>query len=196
MPGLRQAVLNRTPEPNFMRKTLAALLAAFAAATAGAATQMEELAQTLDNSQFSERVEKLMTNGRFAQALELADIGIKRNSKNAQLVFMKSVALENLGRTGEAAEVLRQLIRSYPEIPEPYNNLAVIEAGMGNLEGAKSLLSKALQINPNFALARKNLGDVYLALAIESYEAAAPELPKNNVLQSRLKVLRRLTSKN
>lgn len=179
-----------------MRKTLAALLAAFAAATAGAATQMEELAQTLDNSQFSERVEKLMTNGRFAQALELADIGIKRNSKNAQLVFMKSVALENLGRTGEAAEVLRQLIRSYPEIPEPYNNLAVIEAGMGNLEGAKSLLSKALQINPNFALARKNLGDVYLALAIESYEAAAPELPKNNVLQSRLKVLRRLTSKN
>ena len=67
---------------------------------------------------------------------------------------------------------------------------------MGNLEGAKSLLSKALQINPNFALARKNLGDVYLALAIESYEAAAPELPKNNVLQSRLKVLRRLTSKN
>ena len=196
MPGLRQAFLNRTPEPNFMRKTLAALLAAFAAATAGAATQMEELAQTLDNSQFSERVEKLMTNGRFAQALELADIGIKRNSKNAQLVFMKSVALENLGRTSEAAEVLRQLIRSYPEIPEPYNNLAVIEAGMGNLEGAKSLLSKALQINPDFALARKNLGDVYLALAIESYEAAAPELPKNNVLQSRLKVLRRLTSKN
>ena len=167
-----------------------------APAAYAAPTEMQTLASTLHDSQFSERVERLLKQNRPAQAVELADIGIARNPRNAQLQFMRSIGLERLGRTEEAAKGLRSLIAAYPEIPEPYNNLAVIEAGMGNLEGAKSLLSKALQINPNFALARKNLGDVYLALAIESYEAAAPELPKNNVLQSRLKVLRRLTSKN
>lgn len=157
-----------------------------------AATQMEELAATLHNSDFSAHVERLMRNDRNAQALELADIGIKRNPRNAQLVFLKAVILESMQRTEEAAEILRSLIARYPEIPEPYNNLAVIEAGLGNLERSVDLLQKALVINPDFALARKNLGDVYLALAVENYKAAAPALPKNRVLAQRLRSLERI----
>ena len=68
------------------------------------------------------------------------------------------------------ARNLPKLIAAYPEIPEPYNNLAVIEAGFGNLEEAVRLLNQALAINPEFATARKNLGDVFLALSIENYE--------------------------
>ena len=98
------------------------------------------------------------------------------------------------GRTEEAAKALRSLIAEYPEIPEPYNNLAVIEAGMGSLEEAVKLLDRALLLNPNFATAQKNRGDVYLALALESYEAAAPSLSSNTELQQRLKTLRRLTA--
>ena len=106
----------------------------------------------------------------------------------------RTVALERLGRTEEAAKALRSLIAEYPEIPEPYNNLAVIEAGMGSLEEAVKLLDRALLLNPNFATAQKNRGDVYLALALESYEAAAPSLSSNTELQQRLKTLRRLTA--
>jgi tetratricopeptide (TPR) repeat protein len=95
-------------------------------------------------------------------------------------------------RTEEAAKVLRSLIADYPEIPEPYNNLAVIEAGLGNLEASVELLQKALVINPEFALARKNLGDVYLALAVENYKAAQPALPNNRVLAQRLRSLERI----
>ena len=108
--------------------------------------------------------------------------------------FSRTVALERLGRTEEAAKALRSLIAEYPEIPEPYNNLAVIEAGMGSLEEAVKLLDRALLLNPNFATAQKNRGDVYLALALESYEAAAPSLSSNTELQQRLKTLRRLTA--
>ena len=81
------------------------------------------------------------------------------------------------------------------EIPEPYNNLAVIEAGFGNLEEAQGLLKKALVINPKFSLAQKNLGDVYLALALECYEAAAPALESNADLQSRLRTLKRISGR-
>ena len=58
-----------------------------------------------------------------AQALELADLGLEKNPRSAQLRFSRTVALERLGRTEEAAKALRSLIAEYPEIPEPYNNL-------------------------------------------------------------------------
>ena len=87
---------------------------------------------------------------------------------------------------------LKRLIIDYPEIPEPYNNLAVIEAGLGNLEEAVAHLKQALRINPDFALARKNLGDVYLALAREAYEQAVVKLPNNHVLERRLNTLKSL----
>lgn len=157
-----------------------------------AASEMQELASTMQNADFSAQVERLLRNDRAAQALELADIGIGRNPRNAQLVFLKAVALETLERTEEAAQVLRDLIAKYPEIPEPYNNLAVIEAGLGNLEQSVKLLQKALVINPEFALARKNLGDVYLSLALENYRAASPALPQNRVLSQRLRSLERI----
>ena len=65
---------------------------------------MQTLASTLHDSQFSERVERLLKQNRPAQAVELADIGIARNPRNAQLQFMRSIGLERLGRTEEAAK--------------------------------------------------------------------------------------------
>ena len=53
-------------------------------------------------------------------------------------------------------------------------------------------LKQALRINPDFALARKNLGDVYLALAREAYEQAVVKLPNNHVLERRLNTLKSL----
>ena len=70
----------------------------------------------------------------------------------------------------------------------------MIEAQQAKLEEALKLLEQALLINPEFALARKNLGDVYLALAMEAYEKAAAKLPRNTVLQQRLRTLQRITS--
>ena len=180
------------------RAAAAGLCAAFllcAPAIEAAPTEMQSLAATLHDSEFSARVERLLKQNRPAQAVELAEIGINRNPRNAQLQFMRSIGLERLGRTEEAAKSLRSLIAAYPEIPEPYKNLAVIEAGFGNLEDAVRLLNQALAINPDFATARKNLGDVFLALAIENYEKAAPVLSGNDALQTRLKTLQRLVDR-
>lgn len=179
-----------------MRRLITALFATLALGSAQAATQMEELAQRMHSSDFPAQVEKLLKSGNAAQALELTELGLKKNDRSAQLRFMKAVSLESLGRTEEAAAELRSLIGTYPEIPEPYNNLAVIEAGMGRLEDAVDLLTRALSINPDFALARKNLGDVYLALAREAYQQAAPKLPRNKVLQKRLKALTDLEARH
>ena len=168
-----------------MRRLITAALLALALGSAQAATQMEQLAKQMHPSEFPAQIEKLLNSGKAAQALELADLGIRKNERSPQLRFMRAVALENLTRSEEAVRELKQLIIDYPEIPEPYNNLAVIEAGLGNLE-------EAVRINPDFALARKNLGDVYLALAREAYEQAVVKLPNNHVLERRLNTLKSL----
>ena len=174
-----------------MRRLITAALLALALGSAQAATQMEQLAKQMHPSEFPAQIEKLLNSGKAAQALELADLGIRKNERSPQLRFMRAVALENLTRSEEAVRELKQLIIDYPEIPEPYNN-AVIEAGLGNLEEAVAHLKQALRINPDFALARKNLGDVYLALAREAYEQAVVKLPNNHVLERRLNTLKSL----
>ena len=179
-----------------MRRLITAALLALALGSVQAASQMEELAQQMHPSEFPAKIEKLLKDGNPAQALELADLGIRKSSRNPQLRFMKAVALENLSRTEEAVHELQALVRDYPEIPEPYNNLAVIEAGTGNLEQALEHLNQALRINPDFALARKNLGDVYLALARESYEMAAAKLKNNRVLARRLQTITNLEAEH
>ena len=112
-----------------MRRLITAALLALALGSAQAATQMEQLAKQMHPSEFPAQIEKLLNSGKAAQALELADLGIRKNERSPQLRFMRAVALENLTRSEEAVRELKQLIIDYPEIPEPYNNLAVIEAG-------------------------------------------------------------------
>ena len=118
-----------------MRRLITAALLALALGSAQAATQMEQLAKQMHPSEFPAQIEKLLNSGNAAQALELADLGIRKNERSPQLRFMRAVALENLTRSEEAVRELKQLIIDYPEIPEPYNNLAVIEAGRGPQAG-------------------------------------------------------------
>ena len=126
-----------------------------ASGSAMAASEMQELAATLHAAEFSPRVDQLLKAGHPAQALELADLGLEKNPRSAQLRFSRTVALERLGRTEEAAKALRSLIAEYPEIPEPYNNLAVIEAGMGSLEEAVKLLTAPCSSIPTLQRLRK-----------------------------------------
>ena len=111
-----------------------------ASGSAMAASEMQELAATLHAAEFSPRVDQLLKAGHPAQALELADLGLEKNSPQRPA----SLQPNRRARTarphgGSRQKPLRSLIAEYPEIPEPYNNLAVIEAGMGSLEEAVKL---------------------------------------------------------
>lgn len=114
-------------------------------------------------------IARLLKQGQSVQALEKAERLTASEPDNARARFLKSVILSDLGRTQDAAAVLEKLIQDFPELPEPYNNLAVIQVQRGDLEKAKALLESALRANPRYALARENLGDVYLRLASDAY---------------------------
>ncbi|MBI4756124.1 MAG: tetratricopeptide repeat protein [Betaproteobacteria bacterium] len=125
-----------------------------------------------------QEIARLLKQGQSAQALERAERLIASEPDNARARFLKSVILSDLGRTPEAAATLEKLILEFPELPEPYNNLAVIQVQRGDLEKARALLESALRANPRYALARENLGDVYLRLASDAY-GRVPESEAN-----------------
>jgi Flp pilus assembly protein TadD len=131
-------------------------------ATAFGAARADEIAD----------VAKLRRDGQAASALERADRFIAEHPRDAQMRFLRAVILGDLGRADDAVQALERLTEDFPDLPEPYNNLAVLYAARGDYDKAKAALDQALRLRPSYATALENLGDVYAALAARSYADA------------------------
>jgi Flp pilus assembly protein TadD len=117
-------------------------------------------------------LERLYRSGEVEQALRQADAAIALQPRAAQIRFLKGVMLADLKREAEARQVFLALTEDFPELPDPYNNLAVLYAGSGELQNALKALEQALRNDPAHRAARENLGDLHLALAIQAWSAA------------------------
>jgi Flp pilus assembly protein TadD len=142
-----------------------------------------------------QQVQKLMATGQLKSALARADAHLAKNPRDAQMRFVRGVILSELKDTAGAREVFERMTEDFPELPEPYNNLAVIHASLGQLERARTLLEAALAIRPDYATAHENLGDVHLQLSVDAYQRAAKLQPTNRNLASKLSLSRELLSK-
>lgn len=114
----------------------------------------------------------MLRAGQAAQALARADQYLAAKPRDPQMRFLKAVALASAGRTADAIAAYTALSEEYPELPEPYNNLAVLHASQGNLDKARAALESAVRTNPAYAVAHENLGDLYVRLAEQSWAKA------------------------
>lgn len=137
-------------------------------------------------------VQKLQQSGQIAAALARADKYIAANPRDPQMRFIKSGLLSAEGKTAEAEELLTTLTRDYPELPEPWNNLAVLYASQGQLDKAEQALSAALRINPAYATALENLGDVRVRQAADAYRRARQIDARNSRLTPKIDGLQRV----
>jgi Flp pilus assembly protein TadD len=142
-----------------------------------------------------QQVQKLVGAGQLKQALDHAEAHLAKNPRDAQMRFVRGVILTEMKETSAARDVFEQLTEDFPELPEPYNNLAVLYAEQGQLERAHSLLQAALVARPDYATALENLGDVYLQMGIDSYQRAAKLQPSSRSLASKLALTRELLAK-
>lgn len=126
-----------------------------------------------------------------ARALAMANAALQEAPGDARLRFLKGLALFQLKRMTDAEHEFNGLIEEYPELPEPYNNLAVVRAAQGNLEGARDALEAAIRSVPDYAVAYQNLGDLYLQLAAQRWRHAQ-KLAPSPVRTTRLKALETL----
>lgn len=122
---------------------------------------------------------QLFRQGQPAQALDKINSYLAGNAKDAQGRFLKGLLLAELNRTQEAIKTFSDLSDDYPELPEPYNNLAVLYASQGQYERAKNSLERAIRTHPSYATAHENLGDIYAKMASVAYDKAL-QLDKSN----------------
>lgn len=139
-----------------------------------------------------EEAQALMGQGQFEQALRRLDAQLKAQPQDAEARFLRGLVLVRLDRGPEAIKVFADLTRDYPQLPEPYNNLAVLYAQQGDYEKARDALEAALATHPSYATAHENLGDIYAALAGAAYNRALMLDQGNQVVRSKLALIGQL----
>ena len=137
-------------------------------------------------------IQRLIKSGQSTQALKLIDDALARNPKDAAMRFRRGVTLSMLDRKAEALQVFQKLVEDHPEMPAPYNNLAVLYGSQGDYDKARAALVAAIRTNPQYATAYQNLGDVYAQLASQAYSKALQLDKSDTTVPPKLVLLREL----
>ena len=192
--GLLRAVAPPARASTMPRSVRAVCLLLFVAALpafAQTASDLSEEARKQYNAGLKE-AGTLIKDKQFETAATKLDALIAQRPREPQARFLKGVVESELGHADAAMTVFRGLIEDYPELPEPYNNLAVLYAQKGEYEAARLALETAVRTAPNWAVARENLGDVYARLAAAEYEHAAKLDRDNKTAPAKLTLVRNL----
>ncbi len=137
---------------------------------------------------------RLMAQGNLGGALDRVDAALAKQPRDAKARFMKGVILTEQGKAPEAIKIFTALTEEFPELPEPYNNLAVLYAAQGQDEKARKSLEMAIRTHPTYATAHENLGDIYAKMAREAYDKALQLDSTNASARTKLALVRELFS--
>ena len=139
-------------------------------------------------------VARLIGTGQYAQAQSAATQYLAAKPRDPQMRFLQGVIQSDTGKTDEAIGTFTALTQDYPELPEPYNNLAVLYAARNQLDQAQAALDMAIRTNPRYAAAHENLGDVYARLASAAYSQALKLEGGSSTVPPKLALLRSLVA--
>jgi tetratricopeptide (TPR) repeat protein len=139
-----------------------------------------------------EEVNQLLKAGKQAQALTKVEQSLTAKPRDPQLRFLKGVIQTEMGKPQDAIGTFNKLTEEYPELPEPYNNLAVLHASAGQFDKARAALEMAIRTNPSYSTAHENLGDIYANLASQAYSKALQLGGSSTSLQPKLTLIREL----
>ncbi len=141
-------------------------------------------------------VSQLVHAGKLSEAQAKADQYLSTKPRDPQMRFLKGVIQRDAGKTTDAIATFTRLTEDYPELPEPYNNLAVLYAGQSQFDKARTALEMAIRTNPSYATAHENLGDVYAKLASQAYNKALQLDGSNPAVAPKLALIRELFNPN
>lgn len=115
---------------------------------------------------------QMVQDQRYPAALDKVDAYLVIHPQDARAQFIKGVILTRQDKRPEAIGIFSELTKKHPELPEPYNNLAVLYADQGQYEKARQALEMAMKTHPSYSVAYENLGGVYAKMASDAYDKA------------------------
>ncbi len=139
-----------------------------------------------------QEAQQLLKQGQTDRALERIDQYLKSRPKDARGRFLRGILLAEQNKPNDAIRVFTELTQDYPELPEPYNNLAVLHASQGQYDKARNALEMAIRTHPSYATAHENLGDIYAKMASQAYDKALQLDKGNKAAQTKLNLIKDL----
>ena len=143
-----------------------------------------------------QEINRLLKSGQSQVALDRVNVYLTSKPKDAVGRFIRGLAQAELGKTNDAIMTFQSLTEDFPELPEPYNNLAVLYSSKGQFEKARLALELAIQTHPTYSTAHENLGDIYAKLASQAYDKALQLDKGNGAVSTKLNLVRDLFSTN
>lgn len=140
------------------------------------------------------RAKTLLGEGRLQKALVVTNEVLAEDEKSIEARFVKGLILTKMNRLDDARDVFLGITRDHPELPEPYNNLAVIYAAKGEYEKARAALQNAINTHPSYATAHENLGDIFAKMASQAYNQALELDNSNETAREKLSLINDLFS--
>ena len=134
-------------------------------------------------------IEKLVKAKKYPEAIKRIDELLLKNPRNVQLRFVQARIQIELKQYAAAQKTLIEITQQFPELAEPYNNLAALAANQGQWIEARDYLELALKLKPSYAIASANLGEVYTRLAAKAYIDAAKQRTNQREYQRRATAL-------
>lgn len=131
-------------------------------------------------------VGKLLRTGQLEQARARVDRHLTAKPRDPQMRYFRGLIQRESGQQAEALTTFTRLTEDFPELPEPYNGLAVIYAAQGDYDQARAALEQAVRANPGYAIAHENLGDLYARLATQAYCQALKIEAGNTTVKSKV----------
>lgn len=116
--------------------------------------------------------QRLWLAGQKSQSVDMVEQALAQTPDDLQLRFALGVMRMDLGDRAKAQAIFTRLTQDFPDLADPFNNLAVLHAAAGDLDAAKAALEQALRLQPEHAQAQENLGDVLVRLALRAYQRA------------------------
>lgn len=140
-------------------------------------------------------VNALVQTQQWDKAQALAQSHLTKAPTDPQMRLLQSHIQVGQGQKQAAMATLRDLTLSYPELPEPHNNLAALLAQDNRHDEALIALHAAIQARPDYALALENLGDLHLAMAVRAFSQALLVLPAQSRVQEKKMATEQLLAK-
>lgn len=132
--------------------------------------------------------ERLGEAGKQIRPAQLSD------GHRAQLKFSACVLQAQQSAPKKAIACFQQLIQEYPELPEIYNNIGVLYAGIGMQVEARKWFERGMRQQQTYATLHQNLLNLQSEINRNAYAAALQlDIAKSNV-SPKLSLLGKITS--
>lgn len=140
------------------------------------------------------RIQQLMQAGRYNEAEKELRSELGSGDSNVHLKFLACVIQAQQGSSKKAIACFQQLVQDYPDMPEAYNNLGVLYAGLGMPMEARKWLERGLKQQHAYAMLYQNLQNLQAEINRNAYASALQLDMSKSQMQTKLSLLGRMAS--